>query len=52
LTDTTGWCCPNSKQAKLQWLQDPSQISTHNHNDVRHENSIEISETKEGIFKK
>jgi len=35
------------KKAKLQWLQDTSQINVDNLNTVRHE-IINISETKRG----
>jgi hypothetical protein len=37
------------KQAKLQWLQDPSEISGDNMNSVRREASRYFSDKKEGI---
>jgi hypothetical protein len=37
------------KQAKLQWLQDPSQISGDNINSIRHEASQHFRNKKKGI---
>jgi hypothetical protein len=38
------------KQAKLQWLQDPSEINGDNLNNVRHEASRHFGNKKEGKF--
>jgi hypothetical protein len=37
------------KQAKLQWLQDPSEMNGDNLNNVRHDASRQFKNKKEGI---
>jgi hypothetical protein len=40
------------KQAKMQWLQDPSQSNVDNLNNVRREASRHLKKKKEGIFER
>jgi hypothetical protein len=41
----------SKKQAKLQWLQDPSEINGDNLNNVRHEASRHFRNKKRGYLK-